>query len=185
MATAVGSEDPSPPQSKSAHLDAPCAEWATAGFRRHAINADAELRRRRPYEKIESLHSAESVSDTEQEQAHAASGQDQAGTARGSPRHAPKPTVFGGTHRRSRLERPGHTLLRQEDARTDRHPPAAQAVHRAFDTNLPACSRAGDRTRGRKLTARSGETAIKTRSEAKLQGRTCQAAMSGWAFACS
>jgi len=51
-------------------------EWeqATAGSRRLAIAADAELRRRHPYQKIEPLRSAEPalVGDTEYEQAHAA-----------------------------------------------------------------------------------------------------------------
>jgi hypothetical protein len=55
-------------------------EWeqATAGFRRLAIAADAELRRRRPYQKIEPLRSAEPtpVGDTEHEQAHPAPGQE-------------------------------------------------------------------------------------------------------------
>ena len=51
-------------------------EWdqATAGSRRQAIAADAELRRRYPYQKIEPLRSAEPapVGDTEHEQAHPA-----------------------------------------------------------------------------------------------------------------
>jgi conjugative relaxase-like TrwC/TraI family protein len=55
-------------------------EWeqATAGSRRLAIAADAELRRRRPYQKIEPLRSAEPgpISDTEHEQAHPAPGQE-------------------------------------------------------------------------------------------------------------
>jgi hypothetical protein len=54
-------------------------EWehATAGSRRLAIAAHAELRRRHPYQKIEPLRSAEPapVGDTEYEQAHAAPGQ--------------------------------------------------------------------------------------------------------------
>jgi hypothetical protein len=54
-------------------------EWeqATAGSRRLAIAADAELRRRHPYQKIEPLRSAEPapVGDTEYEQAHSAPGQ--------------------------------------------------------------------------------------------------------------
>jgi len=54
-------------------------EWdqATAGSRRLAIAADAELRRRHPYKKIEPLRSAEPapVSDTEHEQADSAPGQ--------------------------------------------------------------------------------------------------------------
>ena len=66
--------------------------------------------------------------------------------------------------------RPRHTLLRQEDARTGRHPPAAQAVHRAFGKNPSSCRRTRYRTRGRRLTARSADTANKTRSEAKPQG---------------
>jgi hypothetical protein len=55
-------------------------EWeqATAGSRRLAIAADAELRRRHPYQKIEPLRSAEPapVGDTEHEQAHPAPGQE-------------------------------------------------------------------------------------------------------------
>src|SRR5262249_10355591 len=55
-------------------------EWeqATAGSRRLAIAADAELRRRHPYQKIEPLRSAEPapVGDTDYEQAHSAPGQE-------------------------------------------------------------------------------------------------------------
>jgi hypothetical protein len=55
-------------------------EWeqATAGSRRLAIAADAELRRRHPDQKIEPLRSAEPdlLSDTEHEQAHPAPGQE-------------------------------------------------------------------------------------------------------------
>jgi TrwC relaxase len=53
-------------------------EQATAGSRRLAIAADAELRRRHPYQKIEPLRSAEPapVTDTEHEQAHPAPGQE-------------------------------------------------------------------------------------------------------------
>ena len=55
-------------------------EWdqATAGPRRLAIAADAELRRRHPEQKIEPLRSAKPVllSDTEREQAHPAPGQE-------------------------------------------------------------------------------------------------------------
>ena len=55
-------------------------EWerGTAGPRRLAIAADAELHRRHPDQKIEPLRSAESatVDDTEHEQAHPAPGQE-------------------------------------------------------------------------------------------------------------
>jgi hypothetical protein len=55
-------------------------EWeqATAGSRRLAIAADAELCRRHPDQKIEPLHSSEPalLSDTEREQAHPAPGQE-------------------------------------------------------------------------------------------------------------
>ena len=53
-------------------------EQATAGSRRLAIAADAELRRRHPYQKIEPLRSAEPapVGDTDYEQAHPAPGQE-------------------------------------------------------------------------------------------------------------
>jgi hypothetical protein len=53
-------------------------EQATAGSRRLAIAADAELRRRHPNKNIEPLRSAEPavLSDTEHEQAHPAPGQE-------------------------------------------------------------------------------------------------------------
>lgn len=55
-------------------------EWnqATAGPRRLAIAADAELRRRHPEQKIEPIRSAEPalLVDTEREQAHPAPGQE-------------------------------------------------------------------------------------------------------------
>jgi hypothetical protein len=53
-------------------------EWeqATAGSRRLAITADAELRRRHPHRKIEPLRCVEPVSDSEWEQTHPAPGQE-------------------------------------------------------------------------------------------------------------
>jgi hypothetical protein len=53
-------------------------EWeqATAGSRRLAIAADAELRRRHPHQKIEPLRSAEPVSNSEWEQTHPTPGQE-------------------------------------------------------------------------------------------------------------
>ena len=73
-------------------------EWehATAGSRRLAIAADAELRRRHPDQKIEPLRSAEPapVSDTEREQLHRP-------RTRRSPRRRPGSATWPPSVRRS------------------------------------------------------------------------------------